>query len=98
MGFLSEITGAEEELSSTIKTVAYVDGKLYGYASFGGVKSRYFVIDEYNKKLEYCGKFNKLLPRSLAYDYTENTLYAIAYSMIATAVMHYTRLNLIAAN
>jgi len=78
--FLSEITGAEEELSSTIKTVAYVDGKLYGYASFGGVKSRYFVIDEYNKKLEYCGKFNKLLPRSLAYDYTENTLYAIAYS------------------
>ena len=78
--FVAEILNLSPCLSSTLETVAYAGGKLYGYAERGGVKSRFFVIDENEKRLEYCGKYNNLLPRSLAYDHTGNKLYAIAYS------------------
>lgn len=61
-------------------TCAYAGGKIYGYVTKGYSKFNYIVIDEKSQHVDYWGRTNLLFPRSMAYDYSTNTLYAIAYT------------------
>lgn len=46
-----------------------------GYREF-----RYIVIDEATQTVDYWGRTNMLHPQSMAYDYSTNTMYAVAYA------------------
>ena len=70
----------DETKGYNMVTCAYAGGKIYGYVTKGYSKFNYIVIDEKSQHVDYWGRTNLLFPRSMAYDYSTNTLYAIAYT------------------
>ena len=70
----------DETKGYNMVTCAYAGGKIYGYVTKGYSKFNYIVIDEKSQHVDYWGRTNLLSPRSMAYDYSTNTLYAIAYT------------------
>ena len=71
---------SEEVKDCNVVSCAYVGGKIYGYMTSGYREFRYIVIDEATQTVDYWGRTNLLHPQSMAYDYSTNTLYAIAYA------------------
>ncbi len=70
----------DETKNHHIAASAYAGGKIYGWMTKGYYEFRYVVIDEATQHIEYWGRSNVLNPTSMTYDYSNNTLYAIAYS------------------
>lgn len=71
---------SEEVKDCNVVSCAYVNGKIYGYMTSGYREFRYIVIDEATQTVDYWGRTNMLHPQSMAYDYSTNTMYAIAYA------------------
>ena len=71
---------SEEVKDCNVVSCAYVNGKIYGYMTSGYREFRYIVIDEATQTVDYWGRTNMLHPQSMAYDYSTNTMYAVAYA------------------
>lgn len=71
---------SEEVKDCNVVSCAYVGGKIYGYMTSGYREFRYIVIDEATQTVDYWGRTNMLHPQSMAYDYSTNTMYAVAYA------------------
>lgn len=71
---------SEEVKDCDVVSCAYVNGKIYGYMTSGYREFRYIVIDEATQTVDYWGRTNMLHPQSMAYDYSTNTMYAVAYA------------------
>lgn len=71
---------SEEVKDCNVVSCAYVNGKIYGYMTSGYREFRYIVIDEATQTVDYWGRTNMLYPQSMAYDYSTNTMYAVAYA------------------
>lgn len=71
---------SEEVKDCNVVSCAYVNGKIYGYMTSEYREFRYIVIDEATQTVDYWGRTNMLHPQSMAYDYSTNTMYAIAYA------------------
>ena len=71
---------SEEVKDCNVVSCAYVNGKIYGYMTSGFREFRYIVIDEATQTVDYWGRTNMLHPQSMAYDYSTNTMYAVAYA------------------
>lgn len=67
-----------------IVSATYAGGKIYGYMTKNFYDDfRYIVIDEATQIVDYWGRSNALHPQLMAYDYSNNAMYAIAYSSTA---------------
>lgn len=72
---------SDDELNGyTITACEYVGGKIYGYMTNGSSNYRYIIIDAESQTVDYWGRINTLNPITMNYDYSVNTLYAIANS------------------
>ena len=71
---------SEEVKDCNVVSCAYVNGKIYGYMTSGYREFRYIVIDKATQTVDYWGRTNMLHPQSMAYDYSTNTMYAVAYA------------------
>lgn len=71
---------SEEVKDCNVVSCAYVNGKIYGYMTSVYREFRYIVIDEATQTVDYWGRTNMLHPQSMAYDYSTNTMYAVAYA------------------
>ena len=71
---------SEEVKDCNVVSCAYVNGKIYGYMTSGYRELRNIVIDEATQTVDYWGRTKMLHPQSMAYDYSTNTMYAVAYA------------------
>lgn len=77
---------SDDELNGyTITACEYVGGKIYGYMTTNYYNYRYIIIDAESQTVDYWGRTNLLNPQAIRYDYTTNTLYAIAYPETSSA-------------
>lgn len=77
---------SDDELNGyTITACAYVGGKIYGYMTTNYYEYRFIIIDAESQTVDYWGRTNLLNPQAISYDYTTNTLYAIAYPETSSA-------------
>lgn len=77
---------SDDELNGyTITACEYVGGKIYGYMTTNYYNYRYIIIGAESQTVDYWGRTNLLNPQAIRYDYTTNTLYAIAYTETSSA-------------